>query len=278
MNYRHIYMLVIEHAKSEEKLGLRKKGNGNYYERHHILPKSLFPLWTKNKRNLVLLTAREHFFCHQLLTKIYPTPQMFCALKFLATDGQNKYCKSKDYERIRIECIENSKDYVKAKRQEFLNDKERSAHFREVASENLKQVNKLYRQKCIEKMKEVTQSDEYREKRSEQTKHFYKEHPEYKQLHSEYMRNWCNNDDYKKQKSDELKLRWQNPDEKRKLLDNLNKFRDSPEGRKACSDGGKKSGDIAKEKAKRYKEYKANGGTLSWNEFQKNVNIIDVAK
>lgn len=37
MNYRHVYMLIIEHAKSEQKLGLRKKGNGNYYEAHHIL-------------------------------------------------------------------------------------------------------------------------------------------------------------------------------------------------------------------------------------------------
>ena len=269
MNYRHIYMLIIERAKSEEKLGLRKKGNGNYYERHHILPKSLFPLWEKDKRNLVLLTAREHFFCHQLLTKIYPTPQMFCALKFLATDGQNKSCKSKDYERIRIECIENSKDYVNAKRQEFLNDKERSAHFREVASENLKQISKLYRQKCTEKMKEVTQSDEYREKRSEQTKHFYKEHPEYKQLHSEYMRDWWD-DDRKKKKSDEMKLFMQNPENKTKRMDALNKFKKSPDGKKALSNGGKTSAKIVKEKAKLYKEYKLNGGTMTWNEFQKN--------
>lgn len=71
MNYRHIYMLIIERAKSEEKLGIRKRGNGEYYERHHILPKSMFPLWKTRKFNLVLLTAREHFFCHQLLTKIY---------------------------------------------------------------------------------------------------------------------------------------------------------------------------------------------------------------
>lgn len=267
MNYRHIYVCIIAHAKSEEKLGIRKKGNGNYYERHHILPKSLFPLWTKRKSNLVLLTAREHFFCHQLLTKIYPTPQMFCALKFLATDGQ--HCKSKEYERIRIVCIENSKDYVKVKRQEFLNDKEKSKHFREVASKNLKQVNKLYRQKCTEKMKEATQSDEYREKRSEQTKDFYIKHPEYKRLHSEFMHNWCDNDEYKKKKSDELKLRWQNSDEKRKLLSKLNEFRNSPEGKNACSDGGKAAAKLVKEKAKLYKEYKLNGGTMTWNEFQK---------
>lgn len=44
MNYRHVYCVIISHAKSEEKLGLRKKGNGTYYEAHHILPRSLFPL------------------------------------------------------------------------------------------------------------------------------------------------------------------------------------------------------------------------------------------
>lgn len=80
MNYRHIYMLIIEHAKSEEKLGLRKKGNGEYYESHHILPKSMFPLWAKEKRNLVLLTSREHLFVHKLLFKIYKNSQMACAL------------------------------------------------------------------------------------------------------------------------------------------------------------------------------------------------------
>lgn len=58
MNYRHVYMSIIAHAKAEN----RKKCDGNYYEMHHILPKSMFPLWTKKKSNLVLLTAREHFF------------------------------------------------------------------------------------------------------------------------------------------------------------------------------------------------------------------------
>ena len=104
MNYRHIYMLIIEHAKSEEKLGLRKKGNGGYYEKHHILPKSLFPLWRKEKRNLVLLTAKEHFFVHQLLTKIYPCKEMNYALFYMANckkDGMK--LSSKQYEKIRLE-------------------------------------------------------------------------------------------------------------------------------------------------------------------------------
>lgn len=83
MNYRHVYMLIIEHAKSEEKLGIRAKGNGNYYEAHHILPRSLFPLWENRKSNIVLLTFREHFFCHQLLSKIYPYREMQFALMML---------------------------------------------------------------------------------------------------------------------------------------------------------------------------------------------------
>lgn len=95
MNYRHVYMCIIAHAKSEEKLGLRKKGNGEYYERHHILPKSLFPLWTKEKRNLVLLTFREHFFCHQLLTKIFRGPSMYAALAYMFA---HKKCNSRQYE------------------------------------------------------------------------------------------------------------------------------------------------------------------------------------
>lgn len=102
MNYRHIYMLIVEHAKSEQKLGIRKRGNGEYYEAHHILPKSLFPLWNNKKQNIVLLTAREHFFCHQLLTKIYPSRQMTYALyAFCVRPNADYKISSKEYERIK---------------------------------------------------------------------------------------------------------------------------------------------------------------------------------
>lgn len=39
-----------------------------YFERHHIIPKSLGGL--NNKDNIVQLTAKEHFVCHRLLTKM----------------------------------------------------------------------------------------------------------------------------------------------------------------------------------------------------------------
>ncbi len=111
MNYRHVYMLIIEHAKSEMENGLRPKSSyyrknfpGQYFEFHHILPKSIYPLWAKRSSNLVALTAREHFFCHQLLTKIYSCKSMSFALyQMVSCLEQNRRYKptTMEYQRIR---------------------------------------------------------------------------------------------------------------------------------------------------------------------------------
>ena len=47
----------------------RSRKIDGYTERHHIIPKSLNG--TDDKNNLVDLTAREHFICHWLLTKMH---------------------------------------------------------------------------------------------------------------------------------------------------------------------------------------------------------------
>jgi 5-methylcytosine-specific restriction endonuclease McrA len=49
----------------------RTKKDGVYYERHHIVPKSLGG--NNDKDNLVLLTAREHYIAHLLLYYHYKT-------------------------------------------------------------------------------------------------------------------------------------------------------------------------------------------------------------
>lgn len=108
MNYRHVYMIVITKAKNEMANGLRRKGNGNYYEKHHILPRSLFPLWIKRESNLILLTAREHYFCHQLLAKIFKSKEMANALFRMSTSKVNNHLviSSRDYEYSRKLFIE----------------------------------------------------------------------------------------------------------------------------------------------------------------------------
>lgn len=120
MNYRHIYCKIVSYAKSQEKLGLRKRGNGEYYERHHILPKSLFPLWENDERNLVLLTAREHFFCHQLLYKIYPCKEMNYALFYMANcKKEDMKLSSKQYEKVRLEYSNYKSDDMKGENNSF---------------------------------------------------------------------------------------------------------------------------------------------------------------
>lgn len=109
MNYRHIYMEIIFHARQEVELGLRPKSYwqkykfpNQYFEFHHILPKSLFPNWIERKSNIVALTAKEHFFCHQLLTKIYPNSfEMKSAIWRMVNTRKGLKITAKEYEKIR---------------------------------------------------------------------------------------------------------------------------------------------------------------------------------
>jgi hypothetical protein len=118
MNYKATYMKIIKKAKSEN----RQKTDDIYYEAHHILPKSLFPLWKNRKSNLVLLTAREHLFCHMLLVKIYPkSHEMWSALWYMSSKSKRKDSKYprltlKDYERIKIYYAESNSNHLKGKK------------------------------------------------------------------------------------------------------------------------------------------------------------------
>jgi hypothetical protein len=60
--YSKWYDDIINRAKD------RELPTGIYFEKHHIIPKCLGG--NNSKDNLVKLTAREHFICHWLLTKM----------------------------------------------------------------------------------------------------------------------------------------------------------------------------------------------------------------
>ena len=110
MDYKNIYYKIIEKAKKEDKNGHRQLG---YYEKHHILPKSLGG--SNDENNLVKLTAREHFICHWLLVKMYDKGtneryKMLCALWRMNNKGsishKEHYINSRAYEKLRIEFAE----------------------------------------------------------------------------------------------------------------------------------------------------------------------------
>ena len=99
--YLNIYNRIIAKAKQE----VRKKKQGIYYENHHILPRSLGG--SNNKDNMVLLTAREHYLCHQLIFKHYYSSKelsncykMAVAFHRLSTNTKNKM-NSKLYEKAK---------------------------------------------------------------------------------------------------------------------------------------------------------------------------------
>ena len=104
MNWQKIHNQIIERALREN----RKKGNGMYYERHHIIPRCLGG--TNNNENLVLLTAREHFIIHMILIELYPIGSfewhklVLAASSFMrkSKNHQRQLISSRQFERIKI--------------------------------------------------------------------------------------------------------------------------------------------------------------------------------
>jgi hypothetical protein len=99
--YQIWYQNITDRARSRNLEG--------YVERHHVIPRSLGG--SDNADNLVDLTAREHFVCHWLLTKIYTGDaryKMLNALRMMRAEkiGQQRYnnkITARVYENIKEE-------------------------------------------------------------------------------------------------------------------------------------------------------------------------------
>lgn len=96
MDYQRIYDQLITNAKKNN------KSKTEYYEKHHILPRSMGG--GDEKSNLVNLTARQHFIAHRLLEKITKgTPahyKMLNALYFMSNKDKSRL-NSKSYAKLR---------------------------------------------------------------------------------------------------------------------------------------------------------------------------------
>ena len=94
--YNKWYYNIINNA--------RHRVLSGYSEKHHIIPKSLGG--DNSKENLVKLTAREHFVCHLLLTKItsghHQILMKFAVGKFIQiASTQQRLFTSWEYKKIR---------------------------------------------------------------------------------------------------------------------------------------------------------------------------------
>ena len=98
--YTRWYEMLTERAKTRTLTG--------YIERHHILPRSLGGDDTDG--NVVALTAKEHFICHLLLTKMTTGAEKHKMIKaarmmaFLKGPGQQRYkISAKTYSMIKTD-------------------------------------------------------------------------------------------------------------------------------------------------------------------------------
>lgn len=82
MNYIKIYNEIIDRAKS------RILEPHIYTEKHHILPKSMGG--SNSIKNTVILTAKEHYLCHFLLTRIYPNNLKMIRAFWMICNGSKK--------------------------------------------------------------------------------------------------------------------------------------------------------------------------------------------
>lgn len=92
MDYKKHYEYLIA------KRGLQTKPSTGYYERHHIVPKSMGG--SNDPSNLVYLTAREHFIAHWLLWKIYNNKETAFAFKSMTMsrkDSGSRFITSKGF-------------------------------------------------------------------------------------------------------------------------------------------------------------------------------------
>ena len=115
MDYKKIYDSIIKTAIDETRI----KGNGIYYEAHHIVPKCMGGSGTgrqwKTNSNIVLLKAKEHWLCHLLLCEIYPNESKLKIALWALMHVRNKNQKrdyrisGKQYDRIRKESAEENR-------------------------------------------------------------------------------------------------------------------------------------------------------------------------
>jgi hypothetical protein len=111
--YTKWYYSIINNARSR---GWTKKTATTYVERHHIIPRCMNGI--NDKINLVYLSAKEHFICHLLLTKM-TTGQIQYKMRraidmMLCVNEKNQdryYPSSRVYAKIRKDSIVYGKDH-----------------------------------------------------------------------------------------------------------------------------------------------------------------------
>lgn len=200
INYYKRYYTVAEKQYSElineAKLRIIPEDDG-YYEKHHILPKSLGGL--DDSENLVQLTYPEHVLAHMLLYAIHP----------------DNYKLSHAFSLMCGKCTEGDSEI---KRKMFSNDDEviiGSGLIIDLKVLEKIRIDAIRNPERIEHMKQVQNSPEYLENQRKKTTERWKTKEYREKVLSKNREHW-ESPEYRKKQSNTLKEAWKDP-EKRKI-------------------------------------------------------------
>ena len=96
--YTRWYISIVENARTRASSRKEAKSLFGYTEEHHILPKSFGLGGVKDRENFSYLTAREHFVCHWLLSKMFTNGNFYekmvhalAQMAYVNTSTQERY-------------------------------------------------------------------------------------------------------------------------------------------------------------------------------------------
>lgn len=158
----------------------------DYTEKHHILPRSLFPKYEFDKDNLIELSAINHYKAHVLLADSYGG-SMIHALHFMTHLCKYDTDPAVNYEYLRME------------------------HAR-LISINMTEIwsDPTYKKETSNAIREATQTEEFKEKISITSKERW-EDPEYRKMVNTNRDLVMQTDEYKSKMSDIQKERMKDP-------------------------------------------------------------------
>lgn len=111
--YSRWYANIVRQASYRGTSKKAAKDKLGYVEGHHILPRSFNLGGEKDRMNVIFLTAREHYLCHLLLTKMFIQEHLmlkmykaFSKMHQIGANHGDRYINSTFFERMRKMCSE----------------------------------------------------------------------------------------------------------------------------------------------------------------------------
>ena len=193
----------------------------DYTEKHHILPKSLFPKYEFDKDNLIELSAINHYKAHVLLAEAYGGGMLY-ALRMMDSRYDEEDIPEINYKHFREECSKlrsesmlelwSDPDYKNRVSKSFQKSWKDNTQRKENISAKMteKWSDPAYKEETSKAIREATQTEEFRNKISDISKAHW-QNPEYVSKNNHNRNLVMQTEEYKKKHSDNQKERLKDP-------------------------------------------------------------------